>query len=116
MELVVVVDCADLDRSAEFWSGVLGYVAQPGGGDRYRSLKPVAGSGVEVLLQRVSEAKSGKNRLHLDLRVADMHAEVRRVEGLGARRLTAAPIEEDGWSWHVMADPDGNEFCVITGP
>ncbi|RAK34497.1 putative enzyme related to lactoylglutathione lyase [Actinoplanes lutulentus] len=112
----MVVDCADLNRSAAFWSGVLGYVAQPGGGDRYRSLKPAAGSGVEVLLQRVPEAKSGKNRLHLDLRVTDLHAEVARVEGFGAGRLTATPLSEDGWSWHVLTDPDGNEFCVITGP
>ncbi|GIF00058.1 VOC family protein [Paractinoplanes rishiriensis] len=114
MELVIVVDCADLDRSARFWCGVLGYTAAaPAGPGRYRQLR---GDGIEVLLQRVPEAKSGKNRVHLDLRVPDLESEVNRVLELGARRLTDAPIEEDGWTWHILADPDGNEFCVLQPP
>jgi len=57
-----------------------------------------------------------KNRLHLDLRTADLEAETARVTGLGATRLTAEPIIEHGWRWHVLADPDGNEFCVLQPP
>jgi predicted enzyme related to lactoylglutathione lyase len=115
--LVVVVDCADLDRSATFWCGVLGYEREPGNPSAtYRSLLPPGGDGVELLLQRVVEPKTAKNRVHLDLRVPDLSAEVTRVTALGARVLTDAPIEEDGWSWHVLADPDGNEFCVLRPP
>ena len=114
-ELVVVVDCADLGRAAEFWTAVLGY-ADGGGGDTYRSLLPADGAGAEVLLQRTADAKQGKNRLHLDLRTRDLDAEVRRVTELGARRQTAEPLREHGWTWHVLEDPDGNEFCVILPP
>ena len=113
VELALVVDCSDLDRSAAFWSGVLGYVAQPALSGIYRTLLPADGNGVDVLLQRVPESKAAKNRMHLDLRVPDLGAETARVEALGARRLTDTPIEEDGWAWHVLADPDGNEFCVL---
>lgn len=116
MELVVVVDCASLARSAAFWSGVLGYRAEPGSPGRYQQLLPADGIGVEILLQLVPETKATKNRVHLDLRVPDLSAEVARVIALGARRITAEPIEEHGWTWHVLADPDGNEFCVLQPP
>ena len=116
VELVVVLDCSDLDRSAAFWSGVLGYGAGPSSPGPYRQLMPPAGNGVELLLQRVPERKAAKNRVHLDLRVPDLAAETARVTALGATRVTADPIEEDGWIWHVLADPDGNEFCVLQPP
>jgi predicted enzyme related to lactoylglutathione lyase len=116
VSLVVVVDCADLERSAAFWSGVLGYRARPSSPGRYRQLLPADGNGVEVLLQRVPEPSTGKNRMHLDLRVPDLEAEVARVVALGARRITEQPVEEDGWVWHVLADPDDNEFCVLRPP
>jgi len=111
-ELVIVVDCSDLERSARFWCGVLGYTASPPSGS-YCALAPETGVGIEVLLQRVPEAKGQKNRLHFDLRTPDLEAEVRRVLALGARLLTTQPVAEDGWLWHVLADPDGNEFCVL---
>jgi len=112
-ELLIVIDCADLDRSAAFWSAVLGYTASPAATGPYRSLEPETGAGIDVLLQRVPDVKGQKNRLHLDLRTPDLDAEVRRVLDLGARRLTAQPVAEDGWLWHILADPDGNEFCVL---
>jgi predicted enzyme related to lactoylglutathione lyase len=122
-ELVIVIDCSDLDRSARFWSGVLGYVAGPpaagtsaAGSDRYRGLQPESGAGIDVLLQRVPDVKRQKNRLHLDLRTPDLEAEVGRVVGLGATLLTSEPVTEDGWFWHILADPDGNEFCVLQPP
>lgn len=114
--LAVVLDCADLARSGVFWSGVLGYVAEPLSSGRYRRLLPADGDGVELLLQRVSEPKAHKNRMHLDLRVPDLDAEVARLTSLGARCVTDSPVEEDGWAWHVLADPDGNEFCVLRPP
>jgi predicted enzyme related to lactoylglutathione lyase len=114
--LVIVLDCSDLDRAARFWCGVLGYRAEPSSPGRYQQLLPADGNGVELLLQRVPERKDTKNRLHLDLRVPDLEAETARVEALGARRVTTDPIEEYGWTWHVLADPDGNEFCVLQPP
>jgi len=60
---------------------------------------------------RVPAAKAGKNRLHLDLRPGDQAAEVARLEGLGASRADIGQGSQV--SWVVMADPDGNEFCVL---
>jgi predicted enzyme related to lactoylglutathione lyase len=114
-ELVIVVDCSDLDRSARFWCAVLGYTAGPPSG-LYRALQPESGVGIEVLLQQVPDAKGQKNRLHFDLRTPDLGTEVRRVLSFGARPLTAEPVTEDGWLWHILADPDGNEFCVLQPP
>ena len=79
-------------------------------------MTPADGNGVELLLQQVAEHKNAKNRLHLDLRVPDLEAETARVVALGARRVTDEPLEEYGWRWHVFADPDGNEFCVLQPP
>jgi predicted enzyme related to lactoylglutathione lyase len=115
-ELVVVVDCADVDRAARFWTGVLGYVAAGSDADAYETLLPADGYGVEVLLQRTADAKRGKNRVHLDLRTRDLDAEVARVIALGATMLTKDPVREAGWEWHVLADPDSNEFCVLRPP
>jgi predicted enzyme related to lactoylglutathione lyase len=112
-ELVVVVDCADLDRAGEFWSGVLGYTVRVSPHTVYRTLLPPDGRGIEILLQRVPEAKGSKNRLHLDLRTADLDGEIERVVALGATVLTDRPFDEDGMKWHILADPDGNEFCVL---
>jgi predicted enzyme related to lactoylglutathione lyase len=116
-DLVVVVDCADLERAARFWAGALGYVSEGGAdGARYRSLLPVGGLGIEVLLQLTSDAKHGKNRVHPDLRTRDLDAEVGRLTALGATVLTSSPVAEHGWAWHILADPDGNEFCVLQPP
>jgi predicted enzyme related to lactoylglutathione lyase len=115
-ELALVIDCSDLDQSARFWSGVLGYRAGPASAGSYRSLQPESGAGIDVLLQRVPEVKRGKSRLHLDLRTPDLEAEVGRVLELGATLLTRQPVAEDGWLWHILADPDGNEFCVLQPP
>jgi predicted enzyme related to lactoylglutathione lyase len=113
-ELVIVIDCFDLDRSADFWTAVLGYVSD--GGSSFRSLIPASGDGIEVLLQQVDDVKVSKNRLHIDLRTPDLETEVARVTSLGATRLTAELIIEDDWRWHVLADPAGNEFCVLQPP
>jgi predicted enzyme related to lactoylglutathione lyase len=115
-ELIIVIDCSDLDRSAEFWTGVLGYAREGDAPGRYLTLLPADGRGTEVLLQRVPEGKSGKNRVHLDLRTRELEPELERLTALGARKLTDAPVSEYGWRWHILADPDGNEFCVLQPP
>jgi len=112
-ELTVVLDCADLGRAAEFWTAALGYVRAGDAQDPYQALVPSDGIGLELLLQRVPEAKDAKNRLHLDLRTRELEQEVARVLALGAAVLTPEPLHEDGWTWHILADPDGNEFCVV---
>jgi predicted enzyme related to lactoylglutathione lyase len=114
--LVAVIDCSDLARSADFWAQVLGYVSDGPAVGTYQGLIPADGQGVEILLQRVPEQKHGKNRLHLDLRTPDLDSEVRRVVGIGASLLTSQPMEEYGWRWHILGDPDGNEFCVVQPP
>jgi predicted enzyme related to lactoylglutathione lyase len=112
MGVVLILDCNDLEREAEFWSAALRYQAAYRR-DQYLVLLPAEGdgSGLVLQLQRVPEPKTGKNRLHLDLHVDAVEPEVERLEALGARPL-AAPTVESGFRWRVMADPEGNEFCI----
>jgi predicted enzyme related to lactoylglutathione lyase len=115
-ELVVVIDCSDLGRSADFWTAALGYTRDGTAEGRYQSLLPADGQGAEILLQRVPDGKPGKNRVHLDLRTRDLQRELQRLLGLGATPLTEQPVTEAGWRWYVLGDPDGNEFCVLQPP
>ncbi len=110
-KLGLVLDCADPDRLAEFWSHAIGYTTLGGAGS-YVVLIDEAGAEPKLLLQRVSEPKSGKNRMHFDIETPTVDEEVARLELLGARRIRADAIEEFGNRWVVMADPEGNEFCV----
>jgi len=110
----ITIDCADPARLGSFWSALLDTPVTPAG--PYQSLLPVGGQGIEIPLQRVPDSKSGKNRLHLDLRTPDLDAEVERVVALGARQLTGMPVTEANWRWHILTDPDGNEFCVLQPP
>lgn len=115
-ELSLVIDCSDLGRSADFWTEALGYVPEGPAVGPYQGLIPADGEGLEILLQRVPEQKRDKNRLHLDLRTPDLESEVKRLLGLGAVLRTGEPDEEFGRHWHILADPDGNEFCVAQPP
>jgi predicted enzyme related to lactoylglutathione lyase len=109
--LGLVLDCADPDTLAEFWSAAIGYTTLGGTGN-YVVLVDEAGQQPKLLLQRVAEPKAGKNRMHFDIETPTVDAEVARLEALGARRLEPDAIEEHGTRWVVMADPEGNEFCV----
>jgi predicted enzyme related to lactoylglutathione lyase len=111
----LAVDSNDPDKLARFWADVLGWRRTYEDGDEV-VLEPPAGSpedGVapDLLFLRVPEPKSVKNRLHLDLRPDDQEAEVGRVEALGAQRVSVG--QGDDVSWVVLADPEGNEFCVL---
>ena len=112
--LGLVLDCADPDGLAEFWAKALGY-AIVGGAGAYVMLLPSEPGEPQLLLQRVPEPKTAKNRMHLDIHVADIDAEAARLETLGARRVSSSPYEESGTRWHLMADPEGNELCVCDG-
>jgi catechol 2,3-dioxygenase-like lactoylglutathione lyase family enzyme len=115
-EMLLVLDCSDLDRSAVFWCEVLGYRRYGPPVGQYQTLVPASGGGIGLLLQRVADRKTTKNRLHLDLRTSRLEPEVDRILAAGAARVTAGPLVEHGFRWHVVADPDGNEFCVIEVP
>jgi hypothetical protein len=109
------VDTVDPVRLAAFWQSALGWRRTLDRADEV-VLEPPEGSAEDgivpdLLFLRVPEDKSGKNRLHLDLRPADQAAEVARLEGLGASRADVG--QGPDVSWVVMADPDGNEFCVL---
>ncbi|MGA7987811.1 MAG: VOC family protein [Candidatus Dormiibacterota bacterium] len=104
----VVFDCSDTLLVASFWSEVLGLPVQElEDGDL--GLEP-GGNKPDLLFQQVPEGKSVKNRLHLDVRPDDQDATVERLISLGARRTD---IGQGDVSWVVMADPEGNEFCVL---
>jgi predicted enzyme related to lactoylglutathione lyase len=108
------VDCADPYRVASFWSEVLGYPQHPDDSPGDDECEVVAPAGQPSLLfQRVPEAKAGKNRLHLDLRAraAGQDAEVDRVLALGATIVDDRRQVRPG-GWVVLADPEGNEFCI----
>lgn len=107
----LVLDCADPDALAEFWSATLGYESLGRDGNYAVLVSPTPGR-PKLLLQRVPEPKTGKNRMHLDIETPDIESEAARLEKLGATRLRAAALTEHGSVWILMADPEGNEFCV----
>jgi predicted enzyme related to lactoylglutathione lyase len=107
----LVLDCADPRALAEFWAPALGY-NNVGSAGSYVILLPAEGEGPQLLLQRVPEAKATKNRMHFDIHVAEIEDEADRLEKLGARRVQADALLEHGTHWILMADPEGNEFCV----
>jgi len=108
----VQVDSVDPVGLARFWSAVLGRPIGESYGDppRYVGLVPPAAEEPVVSFHRVPEAKTGKNRLHLDLAVDDIDRASQQVVDLGGRR---SPVDEFGFHWRVMTDPEGNEFCLI---
>ena len=108
MGLAVVVEARDVRGLARFWAEALGWREE--GDDRVR---PLAGGPVELVFAASERAKAGKNRLHLDLTGgADQAGEVGRLLALGARRVD---IGQGDVPWDVLADPEGNEFCVLPG-
>ncbi|MBK5332122.1 MAG: VOC family protein [Ilumatobacteraceae bacterium] len=113
----ICFNCADPTAMAEFWCAALGYH------ETQRDETGVAIAGASnapvIMLARVddvaTDSKIGHNRLHLDLSPTDIDqdAEVARLEQLGARRID---VGQGSPTWVVMADPEGNEFCVLRRP
>ena len=105
------IDCADAAALAGFWSEALGRPVNPGADAEHAAIDATdPASGPRLSFQKVPEPKTVKNRLHLDLRPGDQAAEVARLVALGAR---LADVGQGDVSWVVLADPDGNEFCVL---
>ncbi len=104
----VVVDALDPSRLARWWAEVLEYkLLREAGGEV--SIGPE--DGVRLVFIQVPDAKAGKNRLHLELNTDDQHAEVERLLDMGARRAGVGQPADAPWV--VLADPEGNEFCVL---
>jgi catechol 2,3-dioxygenase-like lactoylglutathione lyase family enzyme len=128
----IVFDCRDAAPLARFWAAALDWSVAPYDEDELERLaskgvydpeddpsvmvEPPRGEELPVLFfTEVPEEKAAKNRVHLDI-AADLplEDEVQRLEGLGAHVRNWA--EDDGNTWCVMLDPEGNEFCVVTVP
>ena len=105
----VMLDCRDLDTMVAFWSPLLGLEVKARYPD-YVWMSPLSEGGPALAFQRVPEPKTAKNRMHLDIAFADRDAAVALVEELGGTRL--ADHDMEGFRWSVLADPEGNEFCV----
>jgi hypothetical protein len=107
----LIVDCAEPDRLADFWSAVLGW-ERTGRYEPEVEISGPPGSGPSITFLTVPEAKTVKNRLHIDVSPVgcEQEQEVERLLGLGARRID---IGQGQQSWVVLADPEGNEFCVL---
>jgi predicted enzyme related to lactoylglutathione lyase len=127
----VTFDCAEPGRLATFWASALGYVVQPPpeGYDSWPAFLAELGvpesewdsrsavvdpdeRGPRVFFQRVPEGKTVKNRVHLDVNVGGdrVDAEVARLAAEGASVVER--VDQGHERWAVMADPEGNEFCV----
>jgi Glyoxalase-like domain len=109
------IDCHDPHMVAAFWEAALAWRRTYDTPDQI-ALEPPAGSAEDgivpdLLFLRVPDPTAGKNRLHLDLRPTDQQGEVDRLIALGASRVSVGQPSEV--SWIVMADPEGNEFCVL---
>jgi predicted enzyme related to lactoylglutathione lyase len=114
VRLVVVLDCVDADALADFWASALGFRREPFEAPYVRLTDPDR-RWPDLLLQQVPEGKSGKNRMHLDLQVLDVETEVSRLVTAGASVVDPAH-DDGGFRTAVLADPQGNEFCVIRPP
>jgi hypothetical protein len=110
----LTIDSRDPKAVAEFWCAALGYELE-GVDDEGAWIRDPDGRGWPMLFLIVPEGKSVKNRLHLDLSPpSTMAEEVDRLLGVGASAIRR--VDEGDSFWTVMADPEGNEFCVLRGP
>jgi len=114
----VTIDAVNPAALADFWSAALGWGQRiDEDGDIWIEpdvSHPEFNRSRPLLITRVPEAKQGKNRFHLDLVPDDHEREVERLEALGATRPSIGQIGVE--SWVVLADPEGNEFCVLDEP
>ena len=117
----LAIDCADPRALARFWCAVLDYEVQDED-DGTVTIGPAVAPGDQpgpvpptLTFAQVPEGKTVKNRLHLDVNPADREQadEVRRLLDLGARHADVG--QTGGESWVCLADPEGNEFCVLAG-
>jgi hypothetical protein len=112
----IVIDCADHEVIVPFWLAAMGDYRRFEVDEQYVGIGPAepAPDRPAILFQKVPEPKTVKNRVHLDLRGESMAEEVARLHGLGATAIAERSLGAT-IRWTVMADPEGNEFCVTGG-
>jgi len=108
----VVVDAREPRALARWWAEALGWVTVFEDDDEVE-IRRDSDSMPGLLFVRVAEPRTVKNRLHLDFRPDDQGSEVARFLALGAQRVD---IGQGDVSWVVLADPEGNEFCILRAP
>lgn len=110
----MTLDCVDVQAVAAFWKEALGYdePVEFTGDAQFHALVSPGGGLHHLTLQRVDEPKTVKNRAHLDVFVDDLDSEFQRLVALGAQVLEEHN-DEGGYRTSVLADPDGNEFCIV---
>ncbi len=119
--VAVTIDCQDALVVGQFWSAALGRPIDPGGTAEFASIgfaehrdregwSVSPDTGPTWVFARVPEHKTAKNRMHVDLAAADHQTEVARLVQLGATLVSE--MDEWGYRWTVLLDPEGNEFCV----
>ena len=112
----IQIDTPDPERLAAFWTVVLGVEVEGrlGNPPQFVNLHKQYPDAPYVSFQRVPEPKVVKNRVHMDIVVDDVELATSRIVGLGGRRRRPdADFNEYGFCWRTMADPEGNEFCLI---
>ena len=110
----VTIDCRDKHALAAFWCGLLGTTVR-GELGQYLGLHPTSEGHPRLVFQQVEQPAEGRSRAHLDLECEDVEAETARAIALGATLLEA--VEDLGMRWNVLADPEGNVFCLVpSGP
>lgn len=113
----LVIDCSDPERLAEFWSNVLGYVELDREDDGSIEIGPpgtgFGGPQPTLILSPSDDPRPGKLPLHFDVNPTDrdQDAELRRLLALGAKPADVGQTGTEGW--HVLTDPEGNEFCLL---
>jgi predicted enzyme related to lactoylglutathione lyase len=108
----IVIRVDDLERQKAFWAAALDYVPRVGDDDTFALLKPRDGVGPNISLDRVHAPVQVPPRIHLDLYAEDQPAEVERLKSLGATEIQWSKRPPDA-DYIIMADPEGNRFCVI---
>ncbi|MBO1333576.1 VOC family protein [Streptomyces sp. VRA16 Mangrove soil] len=109
----VAIDCADAYELARFWSAVTGRPLDPEDAPGSHETQVILAEGPVLYFNQVPEPKTVKNRIHLCLRPETTRdREVERLLGLGAT-FVGDHRNPDGTGWAVLADPEGNEFCVL---
>ncbi len=111
----IQIDCRDPRHLAAFWGAVFGLKVGDTFGEppHYVGLAKLGPHSPDISFQRVPEPKTVKNRLHFDIWVDDVEWATTQIETLGGRRLPLEDFQEFGFRWRVMADPEGNEFCLV---
>lgn len=114
MRLEICIDVNDVEKEATFWQAALGYTRGNGDGEPYVNLLPPEHSNSlpVVFLQKVPETKQTKNRLHIDIYHQEPQKLVATLLENGATPVAEPGSDGDAW-WQVLADPEGNEFCVV---